>query len=436
MAAGPDSAGGEFRRHWRALLATCLGLSTGLSLNTYLLSIFAPYLIKAFGWSRSQWAMLGVIQFLVMVTLPIAGRLADRFGVRRVATFGCIAFPCFMVASTFLDGDIRHFFWLQVALVLCSSTTTTVVYARVIATTFRRRRGMAFGIMGTATPLMGALASPLLTALIDRTDWQTGYWAMAATSLLSGLGMMSLLPRDATLAERTRPAPRTEDRNHRPLAVSAAAPGSYRRMLAMPALWIIVGATVLVNLPFALASMQLKMVALDQGLPSAQAALMVSAFAIGSIAGRLVGGVACDHFPATRVATVSFALPVAGLLVLAAHPHSVIAVGAAIVLMGMAFGGEGDVVPYLCTRYFPRAMFSSASGLQSAGVGAAMASGNVFLGLILARGGSYADYMLIAAASCGIGALLFLLLERQPVAEAEEEPAPVVPTTEPAYSLS
>ncbi|MDE2405887.1 MAG: MFS transporter [Sphingomonadales bacterium] len=414
---------GEFRQHGRALLATCLGLSTGLSLNTYLLSIFAPYLLHAFGWTRAQWAMLGVIQFLVMVTLPIAGRLADRFGVRRVAMVGSLAFPGFLVAQAFLDGDIRHFFWLQVALVLCCSTTTTVVYARVIATTFRHRRGLAFGIMGVATPLTGALASPLLTALIDRTDWRTGFFAMAAAALCSALGMLALLPRDAPGAHA---------------AASRFAPAaSYRRMLAMPALWIIVGGTFLVNLPFSLASMQLKMVALDQGLTSAQAALMVSAFAIGSIVGRLVGGVACDLAPATRVATISFALPVAGLLMLASHPGNVVAVGAAILLMGIAFGGEGDVVPYLVTRYFPRSLFSSAAGLQSAGVGAAMASGNVFLGSILAHGGSYATYMLIAAASAGVGSLLFLLLERQPLAEAEAEAEPSPPAdAAAAHSLS
>ena len=411
---------GEFRQHWRALLGTCLGLASGLSINTYMLSIFAPYLIRAFGWTRSQWAMLGVIQFLVMASLPVAGRLADRFGVRRVAAFGSLAFPCFLVALAKMEGDIHHFFWLQVALVLCTSTTTTVVYARVIATSFTQRRGLAFGIMGTATPIAGALASPLLTALIDRTDWQTGYLAMAAVTLACSLGMLALIPGEPVAGHRHPDSPITEAAEA--FATRHALPpvaGSYRRLLAMPALWIILGATCLVNLPFALASMQLKLVALDQGLSSAQAALMVSAFALGAIAGRLVGGFALDHAPATRVATVSFALPVAGLLMLAAHPGTVLAVAVAILLMGISFGGEGDVVPYLITRHFPPAQFSSAMGLQSAGVGGAMALGNVFLGMILARGGSYADYMLIAASTAGVGSLMFLLLERQPLAERD-----------------
>jgi hypothetical protein len=50
---------GEFRQNWRPLLGSFLGMGSALSLNAYILSTFAPYLIGEFGWSRAQWAMLG-----------------------------------------------------------------------------------------------------------------------------------------------------------------------------------------------------------------------------------------------------------------------------------------------------------------------------------------------------------------------------------------
>ena len=83
---------GEFQQHWRPLLGSFLGMGSALSLNSYILSTFAPYMIRDFGWSRSQWAMLGVVQFLVMICLPIAGRLTDMFGVRRVRPLVLSAF--------------------------------------------------------------------------------------------------------------------------------------------------------------------------------------------------------------------------------------------------------------------------------------------------------------------------------------------------------
>ena len=79
----------EFRREWRPLAGAFLGMGSALSLNSYILSIFAPYLIKDLGWTMSQWSSLGTVQMLIMFCTPVAGRLADVFGVRRVAATGC-----------------------------------------------------------------------------------------------------------------------------------------------------------------------------------------------------------------------------------------------------------------------------------------------------------------------------------------------------------
>src|SRR5688572_2757028 len=64
---------GEFRQHWRVLLAAFLGLASALSLNSYILSTFAPYMIAEFAWSRSQWALLGLAHAVTLISLPIAG---------------------------------------------------------------------------------------------------------------------------------------------------------------------------------------------------------------------------------------------------------------------------------------------------------------------------------------------------------------------------
>ncbi|MBN9190078.1 MAG: hypothetical protein J0I62_16530, partial [Microbacterium sp.] len=86
-------------------LAASLGMGSALSLNTYILSIFAPYLIEEFGWSRSQWAMLGLVQMAVMVSIPIAGRLTDLYGVRRVAAVGAFSYPLFLLAIAGMNGS-------------------------------------------------------------------------------------------------------------------------------------------------------------------------------------------------------------------------------------------------------------------------------------------------------------------------------------------
>lgn len=389
---------GEFRQQWRPLAAAFVGMGSALSLNSYILSVFAPYLIEEFGWSRSQWAMLGLVQLLMMVCLPVAGRLADLYGVRRVAAVGALSFPVFLVAITLMPGSLEGYLAIYVAQTIVCSTTTSTVYSRVIATSFKLRRGVALGIAGSSPPLISALGAPLITAFVATHGWRAGYLAVAVFCAVCAVLTLLLLQSDDRVSAQASP----EDRRK---------PGSdYRTIFAMPVFWILFTAIFLANLPFSLAISQLKLVVLDQGLDDATAALMVSTFAVGSIMGRIVSGFALDALPSHLVAAVGFGLPFIGLVLLALPFDTVLVVGLAILLIGVSFGGEGDVLPYMVTRYFDLRIFSTVSGLLSAAVGSAMALGNALLSLVLTETDSFHGYLIIAAAGAFIGAAMFLML--------------------------
>jgi len=199
--------------------------------------------------------------------------------------------------------------------------------------------------------------------------------------------------------------------------------GVYPVLFSMPAFWLIFSAFFLVNLPFSLAISQLKLVVLDQGLGDSTAALLVSAFALGSIAGRIVSGIALDYLPCRIIAAIGFAMPGIGLLMLASPYDSAPVVTAAILLIGISFGGEGDILPYIITRYFSSEYFSTVLGLMTAAVGGAMAIGNGILSVSLDKTGSFNAYMLIAALATIIGSGLFMALDRGNTATLREAPA-------------
>lgn len=397
-----DEAGsrrGEFRQHWRPLLAASLGVGTALSFNTYLLSIFAPYMIKDFGWSLSEWAMTGLVQFFVIVSIPIAGRLTDLYGVRRVASVGAFSYPLFLLMIAGMNGDLGVYLAIYIAQTLLCSTTTMTVYSRVVAGAYSRRRGLALGICGSAPPLLGAIASPLMSSFVADHGWRAGYVVVAAFCMACSIVTFLLLKGGdaARQAEPVRPA--------------ASRPrGDYRAILASPVFWLLVVALLLVNTPFALASSQLKLVALDQGLTDATAALMVSVFAISSIVGRVLSGAALDRLPAHLIAALAFFLPVIGLLLLASSYDSTVPVMAGLVLIGISFGGEGDIIPYLVTRYFRIEVYGTVLGLLTAAMGAAMGAGTALLSATLARSNDYQLYFLIAATTAAVGSAMFLLL--------------------------
>lgn len=392
---------GEFRQHWRALAASFIGMGSALSLNSYILSTFAPYFIDEFGWTRSQWALLGTVQILVLFCLPVAGRLTDLFGVRPVAAVGAISFPLFLLAIATMNGDITVYLGIYIAQTILCSTTTATVYARVVAESFSLRRGLALAIAGSSPPLVAALGSPLITAFVDDHGWRAGYIALAVYCAVCAVATIALLP-------RRKPVPAA------PLAAESQPKkgGVFAEIARMPVFWLMLLACFLVNLPFTLATSQIKMVVLDQGISDADAAIMISAFAIGSIVCRFAAGVALDALPGHIIAAIGFGLPFAGLLLLASPWDSTLTVGLAILLMGLSFGSEGDVIPYLVTRYFEIGIFSTVMGLLSASIGTAMAAGNVILGISLAMTESFDTYLFIAAAGSLSGSAIFLLLGR------------------------
>lgn len=401
----------EFRRHWRPLLAGSIGVGTGLSLNTYVLSIFAPYLIKEFGWSLSQWAMLGLVQFAAMIAIPICGRLTDLYGVRPVAAVGAFAYPLFLLVISRLGGDIYVYLGVFLAQTLICSATTMTVYSRVVAGAYTARRGLALGICGSAPPLLGAIASPLLSAVVADQGWRTGYVIVAVFCGVCSVATFFLLGR-GDAARQARPVQPAETRPR----------GDYRAILASPVFWIMFAALLLVNLPFSLASSQLKLVVLAQGLSDATAALMVTVFAVSSIVGRVLSGAALDRLPAHLIAALAFFLPVVGLLLLASPYDTLAPVMIGLIFIGLSFGGEGDIIPYLVTKHFSLAIYGSVYGLLTAAMGASMALGNIVLSAILSRSDSYDGYFITAAVAAGVGSALFLLLglrgKRPAVADA------------------
>lgn len=405
----------EFRRHWRPLLAASLGVGTALSFNTYLLSIFAPYMIEEFKWPLWQWAMTGLVQFAVMISIPVAGRLTDLYGVRRVASIGAFTYPLFLLAIAAMNGSIWLYLGIYIAQTLICSTTTMTVYSRVVAGAYSVRRGLALGICGSAPPLLGMIASPLMSAFVADHGWRAGYVVVAAFCMACSVATFVLLGQ-GDAARQAKPVHPAETRPR----------GDYQAILASPVFWILLVALFLVNTPFALAASQLKLVVLDQGLPDATAAFMVSAFAISSILGRVVCGAALDKLPAHLIAALAFFLPVIGLLLLASPYDSTAPVMIGLVLIGLSFGGEGDVIPYLVTRYFPISVYGTVLGLLTAAMGGAMATGTALLSATLAYANDYQLYFVVAAITAALGSAMFLLLGLQKfraIPEADPEAA-------------
>lgn len=392
----------EIQINWRSLTAASLGLASGYTLNLYVSNIFAPHLLAEFGWSRSQFALIGMSVLLGVVTLPIVGRFTDVIGVRRMAMGGIILTPIIYVAYSMIGPSFPIFLMLNLFHVAAGAVTTSLVYSRLIAESFDRARGLALALAACAAPAAGAIIAPFLSDFIQTNGWRAGYLALAAGTAIAGALTLVFMPgKPAKAGEET------------PVNSGPSGAAGYRDIFANPAFQKIAAGMFLCNLTMMVQTSQLGLILSDRDASAATAATMLSVYAGGIVIGRLICGLALDRYPTHIVAAISLGLPCAGLLILASGTTMVPLLGIAVLAVGLAMGAELDVLAYLVMRYFKVGVYSSVYGLIQPVIALSAATGSLLLSVTLGLSGGFNQFLYLAAASTLIGCFAFLTLARE-----------------------
>lgn len=388
---------GELRSNWRPLAAATAGLSAGLSLSAYTNAAMAPQFLQAFGWNRSDFALAGVITLLTFVFLPVYGRLADLFGVRRIALTGVIGLPLCWLAFALMTGPIWQYFVISVALISLGVTTTPAIYSRIVATRFVTARGLALAIAISGPPLLGAVGAPALEAVNRAHGWRIGCVAIAVCLAVIGTVALVLIPAEND-SERQR-AHRRNTNDYRTIARSAL-------------FWILLAGVLLCNLYHTVTTTQLGVMLGDSVGIGDWVSLLISVFAIAVIVGRFVCGVALDRFPPHLVAAAAMALPGLGCLLIATPWDGVTVLMIAVCCLGAAWGAEGDVIAYLVARRFDLGVYSTVLSILSAAIGVSSALGALILSRTLRISDSFNGFLTFAGVAAFLGGALFLLVGR------------------------
>jgi predicted MFS family arabinose efflux permease len=389
----------EFVSGGRYLFAATLGMAVGIPLNHYTMSLFAPEMIAEFGWSRSQFALIGATTFVSMLFVPFLGRFTDHVGPRVAAAVGFVSLPVSYMAISMMTGDFRVFFALTIFKTIFGVLTATMVFARVVVERFDHARGLALSIVMTGAPLSGALAVPLVAEVVEVFGWRGGFRALALISGIGGLIVVMMLGR----ARGTAPAPRERPQFGRAEILELA---------RSPVFLLAMGGMFLVNIPQSIAASQLKLLLSDNGAPVLLATWIISLYAAGVAVGRILSGLALDRIAAHKVAIAVLGLPAVGLVILASPLDASWALAGAVLIIGLAQGAEGDIGAYLVSRKFSLRHYSLLMSLMMLAMTIGGATGSLILSFSLRQGGGYEPFLLISAATTIVGAVLFFATGR------------------------
>ena len=230
------------------------------------------------------------------VASAVAGSLSDRVGRRAMLVGGLFALAIAMVGQAFA-GD---FFWVAVWATLgggCAGTFTGVVFAEVSARVEDYQRGRALGWVMTGQSLTLVVGVPLAAYVGSLIGWRGWNICMGGLALAGSLALIATVGRSATAG-----------RGARPPSLRAALS---RRVMALLAIGIAE------RICYGLATIYFAtFLQAIYGLSLAGLALPLAIFALGNIAGTVLGGQLADRLR-DRLRTFAVAMALSGAAALA-----------------------------------------------------------------------------------------------------------------------
>jgi MFS family permease len=378
---------------WWIVVVSAIGLGLGYApIIVYSFGVFIKPLTQELHSNRASISLAFTLANLLQsVSSPLAGRLADRFGARRVILLSTVILALLLVSSHLLSAKLWDFYVFYGLLGFVGSGPAPIPYVKVISRWFDRRRGLALGLtmfgIGSGAILMPALTQRLIAML----GWRSTYMVIGLLVLVVSVPAvafflkespeeMGLLP-DGAIAARQA----AEKQN---IAEGMA----WRDTRHSKAFWLMVGAIFLVGASVHGCVLHLVPLLSDRGVSSNRVALATSFLGSALLIGRVGSGYLLDRFFAPRVAMCLFGAAACGIALLRIGAASGF-VFLAVFMIGLGMGAEVDIIAYLVSRYFGLRAFGEVYGYAFASYVLAGALGPWLMGLGFDRSGSYGSVL-------------------------------------------
>ena len=402
----------ECRTGWRNLLAATIGMAFGVACYTPVTSLFLRALGVEFGWSKTVAVGALVAMPITAISLPIAGRLIDRFGVRVTTMFSIAASTISLLILSQLNGSITQYYGAVIALNVLGCATGPIGYTVLVAAQFRGSRGTALACAQFGIAFVAVLLPPILGAIMARYGWREAYLLLCGTTLLGGIAAQLLM----------QPPVRTPGKQ----SPSSADGFTVRAALGSTTFWVLglsIGAIAIGANGFVT---QFQSVLIEHGSSATSANWLLSLLALSVMLSRLgVGGLLDLANPSTAAAAV-IAVAAIGAILLAATTGQAMTV-AAIILIGISLGAELNILSFFCARYFGLRHYSAIYGLLAMFFYFGIAIGGLSFGIIRDKTGGYELALYLAAGLLVVAALLLLGMDRIAARRGQSQDAPPLP---------
>jgi MFS family permease len=388
----------------QAAATSFLALFSIVGLALYGLPLYYDFMVREFGWSRTQVTSGNALSKLIIGPLFgfLAGWIIDRFGPRRIMLVGIL-----MAGGALIGLGGMSALWMFYAFYLlnaigyvCGGPLPNQV---LLSQWFKEGRGKAMGFAYLGIGVGGALVPWL-------SYWMVQWWGWRGA--LRGLGVLIIVlawPM-AWFAKEARVEGAAAGGGGR---AGSAGVAPLRAVFRRPAFYLLAFGSMCSIAAVGGANQHLKLfMSLDAGYSQGDAARIISLVLGFSIAGRLLMGWLADRIPKKHVMLIVYLLVAAAIpLLFFASSGAAMSVFAAI--FGIGLGGEYLIIPLMAAELFGVGVLGRVMGIIVTADGVAEAVSPMLVGYLRDVTGSYRagfTWLIVVAL---VGAAAIALLPRR-----------------------
>jgi MFS family permease len=403
---------------WWVAVATFLSVVCAAGVRSMPGVLIEP-LNGEFGWSLGTISVAISINLVLFgLTAPFAAALMERFGVRQVVTAALLLVAVGSGLTVFVSAPWQLVLTWGVIIGTGTGSMALALVATVVGRWFVARRGLVSGLLTAASATGQLVFLPLIATLADRIGWRAAALAVAGAALLVVpfvLGLLrdrpsdlGLLPLGGTSADVLPP--------HRTGAARMAV-GALTGAARTRPFWLLAGGFMICGATTnGLVQSHFVPAGADHGMPMTTAASLLALVGLFDLVGTVASGWLTDRFDPRLLLLAYYGLRGVSLAMLG--PLFGAGLNASM-LAFVIFYGLDWVATVPPTMALCREIFGPTSAVVFGWIYAShqIGAGIVALaaGLVRDHYGSYTPAWVGGAVLCVVGAVLSVLIKRQPV---------------------
>ena len=401
---------GKLSYGWVVVIAGAFVVLIGGTFQ-YSFGVFVKPLINRFGWSRTAIsASITTRSITSGLTGPMVGALSDRYGPRKFILAGIF----FVGLSQILASRITTLWHLYFFLGALAGIGISLFFVPIFATIprwFGSKSALGNGIVLSGFGWAQIIIPPVATYLILQYSWETCFLILGIAALVLGTAAWSFIktPPNTMNHPLVKPieanAPKASD-----TPTESKDTYTLSEALRTPALWIMLLIFAVIAASYQMVVIHIVVAAIDIGITSEAAAIILSLSGTGNIAGRLILGGLANKFG--NKITLIFCLAIQALaLFFLAGATDLSALYIIVVVHGFGYGGSTPIVFTMAGSFFGTKSIGTIIGTINAAYALGIATGPLWAGYIFDVTGSYYTAFLYASIAVMISFLLCLLLK-------------------------